>query len=78
MDLEKLNLKKVFTVACIAGGIVTTIYCAVTGVGLLWSLAVGVLSLPLWLIVAFTLGLGWALLYEGWKLCKPLLKWFFR
>jgi hypothetical protein len=78
MDIEKLNLKKVFAVASIVGGLITTIYLSYTGTGLLWSLVAGVTSIPMWLMVTWVLGMGWALLYEGWKLCKPLLKWFFK
>jgi hypothetical protein len=78
MDIEKLNLKKVFAVACVAGGIFTVIYAANTGAGLLWALVIGVTSIPMWLVVTWILVMGWALLYEGWKLLKPLLKWFFK
>ena len=75
MKLENLNVKKATLLLAIVSALVFFIIGVQIGNGVLLSL---IFSLTFSIPFAWALGLVLALIYEGLKLCRPILDWLFR
>jgi hypothetical protein len=75
MKIDNLNISKFFWALTLFSAMTLFFLSMRQENGLVLSILFGVaLAIPFgWII-----GMAFALLYEGLKLCKPLLDWFFK